>query len=203
MVCVSSTVNETVVYHVLGRDTPTPLVHGRMEGWVRIRVSGQTDWKRLWMVISAGGHQDGSSMSSTEGGLRPVSPNAPRRKRMSQIFMRDRSPPRSTLPAKPVIQFFQSQKPRDKKKTALSIREVTQAFAVYPERPEFISRSTLMKVEGHLGDEEVAGNMKDREGWLLIMPEFEGADTRASEMLKFLIGTFLPDSFSTSHLIDK
>jgi CCR4-NOT transcriptional complex subunit CAF120 len=28
------------------------LVKGRMEGWVRVRVMGGTDWKRLWLVIS-------------------------------------------------------------------------------------------------------------------------------------------------------
>lgn len=193
MVSVYFRLYQAVAYYNLGRDTPTPLVHRRMEGWVRIRVAGQTDWKRLWMVISAaGGHhlQDGSSMSSAEGGPRPVSPNAPRRKRISQIFMRDHSPPQSNLPAKPLIHFFQSPKPRDRKKAVLTMREVTQAFAVYPERPELISRSTLMKLEGYLGDEEIAANMRLREGWLLIMPELEGTNTRASEMLKFLIGAY-------------
>lgn len=29
------------------RDTPTTLVRGRMEGWARIRIAGQTDWKRV------------------------------------------------------------------------------------------------------------------------------------------------------------
>ena len=45
-----------------------------------------------------------------------------------------------------------------------------------------------MKVEGHLGEEEVAGILKGREAWLLVMPELEGANTRASEMLRWLIG---------------
>ena len=29
------------------------LVKGRMEGWVRVRVMGGTDWKRLWLVLSS------------------------------------------------------------------------------------------------------------------------------------------------------
>jgi hypothetical protein len=31
----------------------SPLVKGRMEGWVRVRVMGGTEWKRLWLVLSA------------------------------------------------------------------------------------------------------------------------------------------------------
>ena len=65
---------------------------------------------------------------------------------------------------------------------------VFQAFAVYPERPELISRSTLMKLEGVFGDEDMAGGMKLKEGWLMVLPEFEGQNIRASEMLKWLIG---------------
>jgi CCR4-NOT transcriptional complex subunit CAF120 len=80
-------------------------------------------------------------------------------------------------------------KPRDKKKAWLSLREVTQAFAVYPERPELIARSTLIKLEGLLGDEELAQSMKSREGWLLFMPEPEGSsNNHATEMLKWIIG---------------
>jgi CCR4-NOT transcriptional complex subunit CAF120 len=35
-----------------GRDPKSELVNGRMEGWVRVRVMGGTDWKRLWVVVS-------------------------------------------------------------------------------------------------------------------------------------------------------
>jgi CCR4-NOT transcriptional complex subunit CAF120 len=66
--------------------------------------------------------------------------------------------------------------------------QVTQVFAVYPERPELISRSTLMKLEGLMGDEHTAGGMKGREGWLLVMPEIEGGLNQASEMLKWVVG---------------
>ena len=157
---------------------------------MRIRIAGQTDWKRMWMVISvgsnAGGRPDHASIAS-QGNERPESPNAPRRRRMSNLFSREKSPV-SNLPARPLIQAFTSPKPRDKRKALLTMHTVSQAFAVYPERPELISRSTLMKVEGHLGEEEVAGILKGREAWLLVMPELEGANTRASEMLRWLIG---------------
>ncbi|KAI0078739.1 hypothetical protein K474DRAFT_801299 [Panus rudis PR-1116 ss-1] len=169
-----------------GRDAPSPLVRGRMEGWVRIRVAGQTDWKRLWMVISAGAPHDGNSVSSTDIG--PGSPHTPRKKRMSNLFSREKSPPRGQAIVKPSIQLYISHKPKDRKKPVLTFRDVIQAFAVYPERPELISRSTLMKLEGSLGDEDMAGSMRNKEAWLLVMPELEGGNSRASEMLKWLIG---------------
>ncbi len=175
-----------------GRSAPTPLVNGRLEGWVRIRVAGQTDWKRQWMVISAGnnlGNPDHGSVSE-QGHERPESPTAPRKKRMSALFSRDKHPGQPNLPSRPMIQIFPSNRPKDKKKALLTIRSVSQAFAVYPERPELISRSTLMKLEGQLGDEEMAGVLKMREAWLLVMPELEGANTRASEMLRWIIGKF-------------
>ncbi|KAF9804479.1 hypothetical protein IEO21_09380 [Rhodonia placenta] len=174
------------------RDIPTTLVHGRMEGWVRIRIAGQVDWKRAWMVVSAGGHtHDGSSVSSIDQSHRPGSPGSPgssngtRMKRMSNLFSRERSPPR---PVKPIIQFLASPKSKDRKKPILTLRDITQAFAVYPERPELISRSTLIKLEGQLGDEEMGGAMKFRECWLMVLPELDGPNIQASEMLKWLIG---------------
>ncbi|KAL1949526.1 hypothetical protein VTO73DRAFT_8407 [Trametes versicolor] len=172
-----------------GRTAPTTLVAGRLEGWVRIRIAGQTDWKRLWMVVSAGnqlGRSDQGSITSA-GHDRSESPTAPRKKRMSHLFSRDKSPTRSHLPARPMIQLFPSPKPKDKKKSLLTMRSVSQAFAVYPERPELISRSTLMKLEGQLGDEEMAGVLKMREAWLLVMPELEGQNMRAAEMLRWIM----------------
>ena len=168
-----------------GRSVPTSLVGGRLEGWVLIRIAGQTDWKRLWMVIAAGehpGHSEHPSISS-----RPESPSEPRKRRMSNLFSREKNPAHPTPPSRPTIQLFPSPKPKDKKKPLLTMHAVSQAFAVYPERPELISRSTLMKLEGKLGDEDMAGVLKMREAWLLIMPELEGANTRASEMLKWII----------------
>lgn len=142
------------------------------------------------MVVSAGNHlgpTDHGSISSA-GHDRSESPTAPRRKRMSHLFSREKSPTRSHLPARPMIQLFPSPKPKDKKKSLLTMRSVSQAFAVYPERPELISRSTLMKLEGQLGDEDMAGVLKMREAWLLVMPELEGQNMRAAEMLKWIIG---------------
>ncbi|KAF9456625.1 hypothetical protein BDZ94DRAFT_1314985 [Collybia nuda] len=179
------------------RDVPTTLVRGHMEGWVRIRIAGQTDWKRMWMIVNAGNEGPAPPRSVPGGGgvggvPTPVT-HAPKKKRMSNLFSRDNNTQQPAVPTKPMILMYASPKPKDKKKSLLSVRNVTQAFAVYPERPELITRSTLIKVEGLLGDEETAGGMKSREGWLLIMPELEGGLGQAAEMLKWVVA--LHDAF--------
>ncbi|KXN80890.1 hypothetical protein AN958_06934 [Leucoagaricus sp. SymC.cos] len=168
-------------------NAPSSLIRGKMEGWARIRVAGQTDWKRVWMVVSAGHEGVGDPEANAPNGS--ASPaQMPKKKRMSNLFSREQSPQRLLVPAKPVITMYAGQKPKERKKVLLSFRDITQAFAVYPERPELINKSTLIKVEGLLGDEEIAQSMKSREGWILFMPEIEGATgNQAAEMLKWII----------------
>lgn len=177
-----------------GKDTPSTLVRGRMEGWVRIRVAGQTDWKRMWMVVSAGSESfsDLARSSTNDGSGRPGPVEAPRKKRMSNLFSRDHQD--EPLPPRPLLSLFASPKSKDKKQPLLTLKEMSQAFAVYPERPELISRSTLMKLEGYLGEEETAGSMRNRQGWLLVMPELEFGNTQPSEMLRWLVA--IHDAFA-------
>ncbi|KAJ7773402.1 hypothetical protein B0H16DRAFT_1672944 [Mycena metata] len=173
-----------------GRDHPSTLQHGRMEGWVRIRIAGQTDWKKVWMSVAAAADAAPSDASP------PLSATGPRnKKRMSLFGSKDHNglPGGGPLPPKPVIAMFAGPKPKDRKKPLLTFHNVTQAFAVYPERPDLISRSTLIKLEGLIGDEETAGDMGRREGWLLIMPELESGLGQAEEMLKWLVA--LHDAF--------
>ncbi|KAI6042615.1 hypothetical protein EDC04DRAFT_2968693 [Pisolithus marmoratus] len=176
-----------------GKDTPSTLVRGRMEGWVQIRVAGQTDWKRMWMVVSAGSESSSElARLSTNDSSRPGPAEVPRKKRMSNLFSRDHQD--EPLPPRPLLSLFASPKSKDKKQPLLTLKEVSQAFAVYPERPELINRSTLMKLEGYLGEEETAGSMRSRQGWLLVMPELEVGNTQPSEMLKWLVA--IHDAFA-------
>ena len=164
------------------RDTPTTLVRGRMEGWARIRIAGQTDWKRVWMVVSAS--VDGAEASATT-----LAPNPTlKKKRMSNLFSRDQTAHQPTGPTKASISMYSSPKPKDRRRALLTVTDITQVFSVYPERPELISRSTLIKVEGLLGDEEIAAGMRSREGWLLVMPELDPTGGQAAEMLKWIVG---------------
>jgi CCR4-NOT transcriptional complex subunit CAF120 len=176
-----------------GRTAPSTLVRGRREGWVRIRIAGQTDWKHLWMVVTSGPSQEASGEPPQPG--TPADP--PQHKRRISFFGRNNN---QTQPpsAEPLITFYISPKPKDRKQPFLILRDVTQAFAVYPERPELINMSTLMKFEGTIGDEKAAMAMRKREGWILIMPELETGVPQANETVRWLIGTVVPYSIAIS-----
>ena len=45
-----------------------------------------------------------------------------------------------------------------------------------------------MKLEGVMSEHIFAGNMKNREAWMFVMPEPEGGNTQAGEMLKWITG---------------
>lgn len=49
------------------REPKSELVRGRMEGWVRVRVMGGTDWKRLWVVLSQPGTDEQSKEDEKKG----------------------------------------------------------------------------------------------------------------------------------------
>ncbi|KAJ6486734.1 hypothetical protein C8R45DRAFT_995684 [Mycena sanguinolenta] len=166
-------------------DHQSTLHQGRLEGWVRIRIAGQTDWKKVWMCVAAAADAAQSDAPTTPGRTK---------KRMSKLFFfKDNGPPDMPLASKPVISKFASPKPKDRRKPVLTFYNATQAFAIYPERPELIGRSTLIKLQGLIGDEESAGYMGRQEGWLLIMPELEGGLGPAEEMLKWIVA--LHDAF--------
>ena len=171
-----------------GRTAPSTLVQGRREGWVRICIAGQTDWKHLWMVVTSGPSQEASS-----GPPQPTSPDSPQPKRRISFFGRDKNQPWPPS-TEPLITFYLSPKREDRGQPFLILRDVTQAFAVYPERPELINKSALMKIEGTIGDEEVAMVMRKQVGWILIMPELEPGVRvpQVSEMILWLIGTVVP-----------
>ncbi|KIJ52593.1 hypothetical protein M422DRAFT_776209 [Sphaerobolus stellatus SS14] len=165
------------------REPATTLVKGRLEGEVKVRIAGHTDWKPMWMILQM---QPDTSANDN----RPVSPvvSVKSKNRMSTLFTRSNSTASIAAPAGPlvpVISFYQSQKLKDRKKPVLSMRYISQAFAVYPERPEVIQRSTLIKLEGILG-EELSGPMKGKESWLMIMPETQ-QPYPVLELIKWLI----------------
>jgi CCR4-NOT transcriptional complex subunit CAF120 len=167
-------------------------VRGRREGWVRIRIAGQTDWKHLWMVATSGPPQEVSGGGPPQPGTPPEPPQ--HKRRISSLFGRDNNHQYQPPSTQPIIAFYLSAKPKDRRRPFLTLRDVTQAFAVYPERPELINKSTLMKIEGTIGDEEIAMGMRKREAWILIMPELETGVPQANETIRWLIGTVVPYS---------
>ncbi|KAJ3760298.1 hypothetical protein EV360DRAFT_5045, partial [Lentinula raphanica] len=180
-------------------DVGSTLVRGKLEGWVRIRVAGRTEWKEVWMVVREGreGGPGGElgRVESNNAGDGPTSAGSTmtvfsKKKRMSALFSRDKEG--NDEDGERSITMYLSPKARDRKKPVLVLPVVSQAFAVYPERPELISRSTLIKIEGMFGQEgEGAGSMRGREGWVLVMPQVEGEEgglSASGEMLKWIIG---------------
>jgi CCR4-NOT transcriptional complex subunit CAF120 len=174
------------IYLETARATPTTLVRGKLEGWARIRIAGQTDWKRVWISVQEG---TGSNDKPVPANAHAPPSAAIKKKRGTSLFSLDFGA-RNDLSSKPVIAMFASPRPKDRKKPIMTVWDVTQAFGVYPERPELINRSTLIKVEGTFGDDDIAANLRLREGWLFIMPEIEGTE-QAKEMLKWIVGEFL------------
>lgn len=171
----------------LGKDPRSPLVRGRVEGWVQLRVAGQTDWKRMWLVVQGGSDNIPSSPNGSQKEAQGQSQT--RKNRMSNLFSRPHSPQQAPLPPKSRLEVYTSNKAKDRKKAVLTMTDISQVFAVYPERADLISRSTLVKIEGLMGDEESAGAMKSREAWILIMPEADEGKLGPIEMLKWLVGT--------------
>ena len=160
-------------------------MRGRREGWVRIRIAGQTDWKHLWMAVISGPPSEGPGSPPRS----ETPPEIQHRRRISSIFGRDRDNSQTQpTPTRPLVAFYISPKPKDRRRPFLTLQDVTQAFAVYPERPELINKSTLMKIEGTIGDEEVAMAMRNREGWVLVMPELEAGVPQANETIRWLVG---------------
>lgn len=135
------------------REPDSTLQKGKLEGWAKVRTSGSTEWQRLWVVIST------SSQSGSLDGGRTGSPDGSVRKNRLSGFLGG-SKSSSSLSGhgaawNPVIAMYPSNKSKDKKKLLYTTTRVTQAFAVYPERPEVINASSLFKIEGTIKDEQV------------------------------------------------
>lgn len=153
------------------------------------------------MCVSAGTATNATRSSTDVASISSKSPQIPgqtarhssylppKKYRISGIFSREKT---SDLPERANVSLYGAPRGKDKKKPLLTFDAVTQAFAVYPERPKLISSSTLIKLEGTYGDEDMCANMKHREGWMLLMPDLECARSVSGEMLKWLIGEYAP-----------
>lgn len=163
-----------------------------MEGWAEVRVGGTTEWQRVWLVVSAMGATGSGSIDAGRPGLGTgTGTGTIKRNRMSTIFGKG---PSSNQSAQPTITIYTGEKAKDRKRARYTLTNVTQAFAVYPERPEIIQSSTLFKIEATVQDEEVKQNGNERrpaqDGYLLVMPETDPTRPGSTEMLKWLVGQY-------------
>ena len=70
----------------------------------------------------------------------------------------------------------------------LTMYDINQVFVMYPEQPEMVTVSTLMKVERVLGDEPVAGGMRNQGVWMMNMPDTDGGAAPSLAMLEWVMG---------------
>ncbi|WWC65133.1 uncharacterized protein I303_107747 [Kwoniella dejecticola CBS 10117] len=149
-----------------GREPPNDLVRGRMEGWVRVRVMGGTEWKRLYVVLSLPGSDETSKDEEKKG----------RRRSFFGIGDKEKDQPVQEPNTGVAMATFYNEPRTAKNKTSvtpvLTITNVTQAYAVFPERLEVMTQSNLFKVVGRVSGEMVTaeGRLRDS-GWALLMPE--------------------------------
>jgi hypothetical protein len=165
-----------------------------MEGWATVRVGGTTEWQRVWFVVSAMGASSGSIDAGRSGSPPGPGTGTMKRNRMSSIFGKAHSHNAAVQLSSPTVTICASDKIKDRRRPKYTLTNVTQAFAVYPERPEVIQTSTLFKIEGSMQDEEIKLNEHERrpaqDGYLLVMPETDPARPGCIEMLKWLVGQY-------------
>lgn len=180
---------------------------GRMEGWVKARFMGSTEWKKCWLVLTDKG-AEGAAVTS-DANAESASVTSPRNSFWSKLKAGDRSslmgaPSTPSLAdtglssvdvppggngAPGLACFYESKKT---KKPFATLAYAAHAFAVYPSRPELVEGSSLFKVEGAfpLSPTISATNRNRQTGWVMIMPELEGQSSKGAnaEMMKWCIG---------------
>ncbi|ODN82846.1 hypothetical protein L202_01107 [Cryptococcus amylolentus CBS 6039] len=151
------------------REPPVEVGKGRskMEGWVRVRVMGGTDWRRLWAVLSTPGEEG----AKDEG--------KHRRRSFFGIGGKEEEPAPQEPNTGVSMAAFYTEPRTAKNKTSvtpvLTITNVSQAYAVFPEHLEVMVQSNLCKVVGRVSGDMVTieGRLRDS-GWALLMPETPG-----------------------------
>lgn len=190
---------------------------GRMEGWVKARFMGSTEWKKSWLVLTEKG-AEGAAVT-TDANAETASVTSPKSSFWRKLKAGDRSsimgspstpaladtglssvevPPGSNG-APGLACFYESKKA---KKPFATLAYASHAFAVYPSRPELVEGSSLFKVEGAfpLSTTISATNRNRQTGWVMIMPELESNGNKGAnaEMMKWCIGGCLEISVYTA-----
>lgn len=181
--------------------------NGRMEGSVKARFMGSTEWKKCWLVLADSG-AEATAQAANDGRSETGSVKSNRNSFWSRLKAGDRSsilgspsvpsladtglsqiePPPGSNGAPGLAYFYESKKA---KKPFATLAFAAHAFAVYPSRPELVEGSSLFKVEGAfpLSDIVSATNRKRQSGWVMIMPEIDSSSNKGAnaEMMKWCI----------------
>lgn len=161
-----------------GPHKTSPFAPGHVEGWAMVCIAGRREWKKVWMVVGRG---DERRLRRT---LSRKHRHGPKRSNESVASQE----PSATAP---LVKLCASPDAKDKASPLLTLSNITQAFAVYNERPELVDSGTGMTIEGLIGEEPLAQTMKGREGWLMVIPEVTEKLSRNELIVMWLMGTFL------------
>lgn len=203
---------------------PSPLVNGRYAGWFDVRTFGGRQWHHLWVVLSI-------EPPPGSNGAPPLdhAHSVKGKNRISKLFggssandethttpypmpvPGETSPTGRNGTARPVVsaQFFQTPPNNRNSKAApqpqlpfLTITDVTQAFAVFPEVEAEVENSAMLKLEGKLAGEGLGAARRD-DGWTLMIPMEQQDESfvpaKRNDMIRWLVGQ--SSSFSLSPLL--
>lgn len=205
----------------------SPLVQGRYAGWFDVRTFGNRQWLHLWVILSV---EMPPSADAPDLNLSSKS-----KKRLSKLFGGSSGPDESLTTPYPMpipgetsptgrhnapyisAQFFKTPPNNRSSKASpqpqmpfLTITDVTQAFAVFPEVEAEVENSAMLKLEGKLMGEGLGSARRD-EGWTLMIPveqQGEGfVPGKRADMLRWLVGQSQPPlprlSFTLHQLISQ
>ncbi|MCO5565566.1 hypothetical protein L7F22_019240 [Adiantum nelumboides] len=182
---------------------------GKMEGWVKARFMGSTEWRKCWLVLSDRGAEGAgqpsaqndqksetasvtsnrnSFWSKLKAGDRGSLIGSPSMPALSDTGIKDIEVPPGSNAAPGLACFYETKKT---KKPFATMAYASQVFAVYPSRPELVEGSSLFKVEGAfpLSGFVSATNKIRQSGWVMIMPELDSGSSKGAnaEMMKWCI----------------
>ncbi|TIB58598.1 hypothetical protein E3P78_03875 [Wallemia ichthyophaga] len=147
----------------------SPLVKGKMEGWVKVRFSGTAKWQRYWLVLT--NYRPSERKKSFFGGSNSNTATSSQSHSHRHAFP---SPPNYSA----IASFYAQKNVKSSTRPIYTMTLATQAYAIFPERTELISHSGLMKIDGRLENGEENGyvdqlgqSVQREDGWCLLMPD--------------------------------
>ncbi|KAK4051814.1 hypothetical protein OIV83_002519 [Microbotryomycetes sp. JL201] len=163
---------------------------GKFEGWLKIRLPGDTEWRRLWTVVLKG---------SASGSQQPEQTKKNKRTSLLSFGKKTETPPSiEGLPGNgnfSTVAFY-ADKPTKKEQPLCIAQHLFYAAAIYPESEKLINRATLFKVEGTFLNPNDGyktgwgvGGRAEKQGYALLM--LEEGDFMG--MLEWIVG--LSDAF--------
>lgn len=114
----------------------SPLVKGKLEGWVKVRFVGTAKWQKLFLVLT--NYRPSERKRSFFGGN--SSSNIVNTMSSNSSLASHTSFPTPPQPAA-IASFYSQKNPKSSTKPVYTLTLATQAFAIFPERVELIGHS--------------------------------------------------------------